>query len=127
MKANGMMVPKRKKYSCTPTKQDKSLVPSPNLVKDMDINGPDRALCSDMTYIYTEEGFLFLSLMMDMFVHDIVGWAVSESLKAEGPLETLAMASRTLKPGAKRTRIAAVSTLRAPIARRSRSSAGSPA
>lgn len=84
MKVNGMMVPKRKKYSCTTTKQDKSLVPSPNLVKDMDINGPDQALCSDMTYIYTEEGFLFLSLMMDMFVHDIVGWAVSETLKTEG-------------------------------------------
>ena len=65
MKANGMMVPKRKKYSCTTTKQDKSLVPSPNLVKDMEINAPDQALCSDITYIYTEEGFLFLSLMKE--------------------------------------------------------------
>ena len=37
--------------------------------------------------------------MMDMYVHDIVGWAVRESLKTEGPLEALAMASRTLKPG----------------------------
>jgi transposase InsO family protein len=101
MKANGMMVPKRRKYSCTTTKQDKSLVPSPNLVKDMEINAPDQALCSDITYIYTEEGFLFLSLMMDMYVHDIVGWEVRESLKTEGPLEALAMASRTLKPGAK--------------------------
>ena len=100
MKKNGMMVPKRKKYSYTTTKQDKSLVPSPNLVKGMKINAPDQALCSDITYIYTEEGFLFLSLMMDMFVHDIVGWAVSESLETEGPLEALAMASRTLRPGA---------------------------
>ncbi len=65
MKANGMMVPKRKKYSCTTTKQDKSLVPSPNLVKDMEINAPDQALCSDITYIYTEDGFLFLSLMKE--------------------------------------------------------------
>ena len=30
-----MLLPKRKKYSCTTTKQDKSLVQSPNLVKDM--------------------------------------------------------------------------------------------
>jgi len=96
MKKNGLMVPKRKKYSCTTTKQDKSLVPSPNLVKDMEINAPDQALCSDITYIYTEEGFLFLSLMMDMFVHDIVGWAVCDSLKTEGPLEALKMASRAL-------------------------------
>lgn len=101
MKENGMMVPKRKKYSCRTTRQDKSLVPSPNLVKDMEINAPDQAVCSDITYIYTEEGFLFLSLMMDMFVRDIVGWAVCDSLKAEGPLAALEMASRALKPGAK--------------------------
>lgn len=96
MKKNGMMVPKRKKYSCTTTKQDKSLVPSPNLVKTMKITAPDQALCSDITYIYTEEGFLFLSLMMDMFVHDIVGWAVKDSLDTIGPLEALQMAMRTL-------------------------------
>lgn len=101
MKKNGMMVPKRKKYSCTTTKQDKSLVPSPNLVKAMKITAPDQALCSDITYIYTGEGFLFLSLMMDMFAHDIVGWAVSNSLKTEGPLAALAMASRALGPDAK--------------------------
>ena len=65
MKANGMMVPKRRKYSCTTTKQDKSLVASPNLVKNTEVNAPDQALCSDITYIYTEEGFLFLSLMKE--------------------------------------------------------------
>lgn len=101
MKANGMLIKKRKKYSCTTTKQDKSLIPSPNRVKDMEINAPDQALCSDITYIYTEEGFLFLSLMMDMYAHDIVGWAVCDSLKTEGPLAALKMASRTLRPEAK--------------------------
>ncbi len=72
MKRNGMMLPKRKKYSCATTKQDKSLVPSPNLVKGMEIDRPDQALCADITYVYTEEGFLFLSLMMDMYVREIV-------------------------------------------------------
>lgn len=96
MRRNGMLVPKRKKYSCKTTKQDKSLVPAPNLVKDMEISGPGQALCSDITYIYTEEGFLFLSLTMDMFVRDIVGWAVCDSLKAEGPLDALKMAAKTI-------------------------------
>ena len=101
MRQNGMMVPKRRKYSCRTTCQDKSLVPSPNLVEALTIDRPDKALCSDITYIYTEEGFLFLSLMMDMFVHDIVGWAVCESLKTEGPLAALRMSMRTLHPDAK--------------------------
>ena len=101
MRENGLMVPKRRKYSCTTTRQDKSLVPSPNLVRDMTIDAPNQALCSDITYVYTEEGFLFLSLTMDMFVHDIVGWAVSESLRTDGPLEALRMAMRTLPPDAR--------------------------
>lgn len=96
-----MLVPKRKKYSCVTTRQDKSLVPSPNLVKDMVIDRPDQALCSDITYIYTEEGFLFLSLVMDMFVHDIVGWAIRDSLKTEGPVAALEMAGMTLRPDAR--------------------------
>lgn len=101
MRANGMMVPRRRKYSCATTRQDKSLVPSPNLVRGMEIDAPDQALCSDITYIYTGEGFLFLSLMMDMYARDIVGWAVRGDLGAEGPLAALAMASRTLGPGAR--------------------------
>lgn len=101
MRANGMMVPERRKHTCRTTRQDRSLVPSPNLVRDMVVDAPDQAVCSDITYVYTEEGFLFLSLMMDMYVHDIVGWAVCDSLKTEGPLAALAMASRTLGPGAR--------------------------
>ena len=72
-KRNGLLVEPRKVFHCRTTKQDPSLVPSPNLVKDMTIDRPDMALCSDITYIYTEEGFIYLSLMMDMFVKDIAG------------------------------------------------------
>ena len=72
-KRNGLLVEPRKVFHCRTTKQDPSLVPSPNLVKDMTIDRPDMALCSDITYIYTEEGFIYLSVMMDMFVKDIAG------------------------------------------------------
>ena len=55
MRRNGMMAPRRRKYNCRTTRQDRSPVPSPNLVKDLAINRPDQALRSDITYIYTEE------------------------------------------------------------------------
>ena len=44
----------------------------------MKLTAPDQALCSDITYIYTEEGFVYLSLVVDMFAKDIVGWAMSD-------------------------------------------------
>lgn len=53
MRRNGMMVPKRRKYSCRTTRQDKSLVPSPNLLKGLEINALDQAVCADITYIST--------------------------------------------------------------------------
>jgi transposase InsO family protein len=62
----------------------------------MVIDRPNQALCSDITYIYTEEGFLFLSLTMDMYMREIVGWAVCDSLKTEDPLEALKMASKAI-------------------------------
>ncbi len=100
LRREGLLVEPRKVFRCRTTRQDPSLVPSPNLVKGMELTAPDQALCSDITYIYTEEGFLYLSLVMDMFARDIVGWATSDTLEAEaGPLEALKMAAKAVGPG----------------------------
>lgn len=98
---NGMLVERRRRFTCRTTQQDPSLAPSPNLVKGLKITAPDQAVCADITYIYTDEGFLFLSLVMDMFVRDIVGFDVADALTADGPLRALGMAARTLPPGAR--------------------------
>ena len=100
LKRAGLLVEPRRVFHCRTTKQDPSLVPSPNLVKDMALTAPDQALCSDITYICTEEGFLYLSLMEDMFAKDIVGYAISETLETEdGPLKALRMAAKTVGAG----------------------------
>ena len=96
LRRSGMLVERRKTFRCRTTRQDPSLAPSPNLVRDMEINAPNEALCSDITYIYTDEGFLYLSLVMDMFVREIVGYAITETLEALGPLEALKMASKAI-------------------------------
>ena len=100
LKREGLLVEPRKVFHCRTTKQDPSLVPSPNLVKGMELTVPDQALCSDITYIYTEEGFIYLSLVMDMFAKDVVGWAMSDTLETEtGPLAALKMAAKAVGPG----------------------------
>ena len=96
LKRNGLLVEKRKSFRCRTTRRDPSLPPSPNLVKDMAIDAPNQAICTDITYIETEEGFLFLSLAMDMFARDIVGWAAKDTLGTEGPLAALEMAAKTV-------------------------------
>lgn len=60
-----------------------------------------QAVCADITYISTGEGFLFLALVMDMVAKDIVGWDISESLEADGAVRALKMAGRKLPRGAR--------------------------
>ena len=100
LKKNNLLVEKRKVFRPKTTQQDPSLPISRNLVKDMALTKPNQAVCADITYISTGEGFLYLALVMDMVAKDIVGWDVSESLDADGAVRALRMAGRRLPEGA---------------------------
>lgn len=69
----------------------------PNLIKDLDeVKDPHQILVSDLTYIRTAEGFLFLSLVTDKGSRKIVGHHCAESLAAEGCVRALEAALRDL-------------------------------
>ena len=68
----------------------------PNRAKDLVLTGSHQLLVSDITYIRTLEGFLFLSLVMDAFSRAIVGFDSSDSLEMEGALRALSMAQAQL-------------------------------
>ena len=63
-----------------------------NLLVDMTIDGPDMAWLSDITYIRTDEGFLYLSLITDDWSRKIVGYNAGDSLETEGCLNALEQA-----------------------------------
>ncbi len=72
-----------------------------NLLKNMTICGSEQAWASDITYIHTKKGFVYLSLITDLYSRKIVGWSLSRSLSVEGSLEALekALQSRRNKSG----------------------------
>lgn len=70
-----------------------------NLLKNMTLTGPNQALVSDITYIRTREGFMYLSLVMDAFSRKIVGYDCSDGLEAEGAMRALSMALKQLPSG----------------------------
>lgn len=72
-----------------------------NLLTDMMIDGPDMAWLSDITYIRTDEGFLYLSLITDDWSRKIVGYNAGDSLETEGCLNALEQALKGLGNGAK--------------------------
>jgi transposase InsO family protein len=70
-----------------------------NLLKDITLNGPNQAFVSDITYLRTNEGFMYLALVMDAYSRTIVGYDCSDSLESQGALRALSMALRKLPAG----------------------------
>lgn len=67
-----------------------------NLVKDLEMSGPNQAWASDLTYIRTEEGFMYASLITDMYSRKIVGYYIGDSLESIGCQKALEMAMELL-------------------------------
>ncbi|WP_270653991.1 integrase core domain-containing protein, partial [Phocaeicola plebeius] len=59
--------------------------------------GNGRLVVADITYIYTREGFAYLSLVTDAYSRYIVGYCLSRTLDAEGPLKAMYMALETYR------------------------------
>lgn len=74
----------------------------PNAASALTLSGSHQLLVSDITYIRTLEGFMFLCLVMDAFSRAIVGYDSSDSLEMEGALRALLMAQDQL-PASSRT------------------------
>ena len=64
----------------------------PNLILDLVPSRPNELWVSDITYVETEEGVCYLSLITDAYSHKIVGWSVGPTLETRYPLEALKMA-----------------------------------
>lgn len=64
----------------------------PNLIQSLEIVRCEQVWVSDITYIPTDEGFGYLSLVTDAYSKKIMGYAFRLDLTKEGPLEALAMA-----------------------------------
>ena len=93
---NGFLIKRRTRY-CRTTNSRHWFGVYENLYKDTCLTGPCQAVVSDITYIRTDEGFMYLSLIMDAYSRAVLGYDCSDSLEAEGALRSLSMAARQLK------------------------------
>jgi transposase InsO family protein len=68
-----------------------------NLVRDLEPTGADQIWVSDITYLRTNEGYEYLTLIMDLFSRNVVGYQCSENLDANANLNALQMAIGNLR------------------------------
>jgi len=72
---------------------------APNVLdRRFDIDAPNRVWVTDITYVATHEGWLFLAVVLDLFSRRVVGWAMSERVDQALATRALYMAIQSRKP-----------------------------
>jgi transposase InsO family protein len=92
MRSHGWRAKAAKKYKAT-TNSNHSLPVAPNrLEQNFTADGPDQKWVSDITYIWTEEGWLYLAVVLELYSRRVIGWAISERMTATLVCDALIMA-----------------------------------
>ena len=90
--------PRRSEHPRT-THSQHSLPVFRNLLKERPVSRPNEAWVGDVTYLRTEEGFMYLALLTDKISRKIVGYHCGDSLESLGCQRALEMALQQLAPG----------------------------
>jgi putative transposase len=96
-----LLVPRLKaQWPCT-TRSSHYLPVFKNRVKDLKVAGPNEVWVADLTYIRTDEGFMYLALITDRFSRKIVGYDLGDTLEVTGSIRALEQAIGDLPKGAR--------------------------
>jgi transposase InsO family protein len=92
MKLAGISAKQKRKFKVT-TDSKHNLPITPNLLnREFKVEEPDQVYVSDITYIWTGEGWLFLAVILDLFSRKIVGWSLNNRMSRKLIMDALRMA-----------------------------------
>lgn len=91
MNLAGVSVRRRKKFKVTTDSKRNLQIASNLLDRNFKIAAPDRVWVSDITYVWTSEGWLYLAVVLDLFHRKIVGWSMSKRINKQLVMDALQM------------------------------------
>ena len=100
MKEAGVWVRSKKKYKVTTNSDHKQPIFDNLLKREFDVAQPDQAYVADITYVWTQEGWLYLAVVIDLFSRKIIGWSIGSRMKAQLVCDALTMAIWQRRPSA---------------------------
>ena len=99
MQVAGLICKTKRKFKATTDSNHKVPIAANLLEQEFNYSQPNRCYVGDITYIPTEEGWLYLAIVLDLYSRQIVGWSMSNRMKAELVNNALLMAIWQRKPG----------------------------
>ena len=99
MKDRGIRSSVARRFVVQTTDSNHAYVPAPNLLdRNFEQSKINQAWCADITYIDTDQGWMYLAAVMDLCSRKMVGWAMADHLRAELCIDALQMALEHRKP-----------------------------
>jgi putative transposase len=100
MAQHGIRARHKRKYIAT-TNSNHNLPVAPNLLeRNFTASAPNQVWTSDITYLATAEGWVYLAVIIDLFSRQVVGWSMQPHMKAELVTDALRMAWFRRRPEA---------------------------
>ena len=101
MRGMGLTPPRPRRHRKT-TVQDRTHPVAPNeLARDFTATRPNERWVTDITYVWTLEGWAYVAVILDLFSRAVVGWAIDATLATTLPLAALQSAVHRRRPGAR--------------------------
>jgi putative transposase len=98
MREQGIVARRKRRFRKT-TDSRHSFPTAPNVVsRQFRVGQPNRVWAGDITYVWTQEGWLYLAVVLDLFSRRVVGWAVDDTLDRRLALGALERALNARRP-----------------------------
>ena len=98
MRQQGLRARHKRRFRTTTDSAHEFPVAPNRLKRNFEVDAPNTAWVTDITYIWTQEGWLYLAVILDLFSRRVVGWAMSERITRKLALAALTMALSRRQP-----------------------------
>lgn len=99
MRSLGLQARAKRRFRVTTAANPAHAVEANTLSRDFSASRPNERWVSDISYVWTDEGWCYLAVIIDLFSRSVAGWALDATLTTRLPLAALDMALRRRRPG----------------------------
>ena len=92
LRRQGLVAKAARKFKATTNSKHNLPVFDNLLQQNFSASAPNQKWVSDITYLWTEEGWLYLAVIIDLFSRQVIGWSMSERMTADLACDALRMA-----------------------------------
>lgn len=98
-RTHGVYSQRRKRFVVTTRSKHRHWIAPNRLQRDFTATSPNRVWVGDVTFIATRSGWLYLSVLLDLYSRKVVGWSMSNSNNGQLVKDALVMAVQHRQPG----------------------------